>query len=407
MAEPIVKPTIKPGDDEVDSLDRTVQWLVPGAANDFRFQDIAEGTRTPPICDRYCVLVTVGRPGGPDDPSEGAPGLAVSLYKGRYTPGVTPPSGDLLASGTTDGDGYFCYDLPDDGPNAGIRPRFAIVTAPGDCLRADGAPLVTYGYFSISPAPVCQVAFAYCHVLITADITEDAHPTITVGGPFGFRQEIDEDTATFTACYLVPVTSLGSLPSGGLVTMQAETLSGDQWNGSGWSNACQTLTVACGGEYSVNLEQDDYSDCFVPATAEFTRGGRCGDDCNPLGLMSKKMEVRLSAYPSYSGGTSPLGKLEGVWTPCDITPVYGFGGLSHVQQGWIWDSGCVSGIRVQLGSGGLTANVYSGDGCGEADLVRTVAISFRWNACSPCDLSFTADWAGTLVLVEIRETCDG
>ncbi len=260
-------------------------------------------------CPVYCIQVHE------QGTSTGVAGLTATIHG-------TLSGSPWSVSGTTDATGQWCYTLPTTG--AIPVPSYGVASDPAGCQCG--------AMFGGS----CTVAFVRCKATVAIAITDAAAPTIGVEIDRGYWIETrTSGTSTWTLCYLA---QYGTYPSPEIVTFGTNATAPGLW-----PEMCATVTVACGGSYSIDLTQVDLSSCYFNTgnpsclgslTLYSCNGGSSyGKGPNYRGVIPKKLQAKFTSNdPSISFGTDG-----GVWIDLTGSPILNsFGTVT----GYTWDSGC-------------------------------------------------------------------
>jgi hypothetical protein len=315
----------------VAGLDGTVQWLVPGAGDDFRFQDIAMDTRDPgpPYCPpTFCLKDCAGSP---------ISGAQINFYlpEDVYTPeGLIPE-----LSGVTGGDG--CYTTPP--IDAELYPSGVVPQ-----IVHDGTTL-NLGFAVQDDATNCTSTYRYCYDKATVifNTTAEAEPAFDPLGPGDAT-----GTLTTTIKRIRRCSSPGSLPA----TIEWRVYP----TVPGFRDVCGTVTVGCNETAIVDATMYDFRPCYVDGY-DVPGSGRCAGDLgcsygkgpNFRGVLSRVMEVQFTSLD----GLNRFADDEGEWIELNHYYVY-HALFPTVPIADVWTSGCrgPKGNYVSNGPSGCLLN---------------------------------------------------
>lgn len=255
-------------------LNGQVFWLEPGAAGDFRFQAVRKGG---------------GGGGGPC-------AYKVTL-KNRRTNAIISGASVTFGGGT--------------GPDvSGSTDSTGAFTAPG-AVGQHTTVTVTFGGCSYTGAAGCStIDLCYCRASLTVTSSVGT-PTINPPWPGSTTSP-----GNYTYCDIRPCTQVADLPKTFAIKVTA----------AGFASACQSVTVNCGDDATVDLVLAGIPSCYVDVSNSITC---CGANCtNPStlggsGVLPSVLKITFTSLPVTVGGvTAPrpiFGADEGVQITLPLT----------------------------------------------------------------------------------------
>jgi hypothetical protein len=332
----------------VAGLNSKVEWLIPGALGDWRFQHVARGTTGPTGC-----IVTVHL----QDRATGA-GIAGGAVTIRRL-------GAVVATGTTNSSGDYAVGSLATGTTFQVTIVYDGLTQVG--TASCGGTL----------------SFSYCKAIVTLTTEPDSLATFgssTLSPPP--LEDLGGGMNRWTYRELFPTSTPSRLPAD--VTIAASK--------DGYVSRCVDVTVHCGDNIAVALPMFNYvDDYFVPVCA--CPAAPCqdlGDAPDNAGIAPKVLLIRWSVvYQVDPGGPAapgPLGYTSAsifgsnaeTWIPITWDGVNGNG--LNTFAGSLWDSGC-------LASDGRTITCPSG-----TPATRACASTRTTLRCNVGDVTFTANY---------------
>ena len=245
-------------------------------------------------CNSGCTIFCVQVHGYGDQSVEGLP---VTLMDKETSPTWTH-------TGTTDSSGKYCYTV-----TGSEKPKYVTV---------DGDHCSTPAVFYVDPktSDTCTATFFYCSFTITFSVNPDANPVISsVPNLFATETRNDDGSEfTWTWCRL-DTGSPNNYPRNVKFTATTYDSRGRNYGPNPlWPQICKTVTINCGHDYTLDLVQSYWGDCYYPAVG-CDKGCDKGVGPSYRGLISKMLQVRLSSNSGLFADD------EGVWIDLTGGPI--------------------------------------------------------------------------------------
>ena len=316
-------------------LGGSVQELHQDRFGFWRLQSIKVGTRSTTPCPLQINL---------KDYCTGSPisGAVVTIYSA---------TGSTLATGSTDSSGNYTFPSPVPSGSAGWT------------IAYGGA---TFGWTSFSNPFCVPVDLCYAHAELDATCDDSESTITTIPSPWTSVSNATPGSATFKyaaidLCSLhrfptfpIAVTAFATPPFGGVFS-----------DASGYLVGCESVSVACGADTSVDVPQFKFSDCYFHASIGVY--GVCPDvGCatsfgpDNRDLMPHSIQVRLTTVSHPCGLVSGISRSGPLFADDDGQWITLTGSEPGGSTPYLYDSGCRGGNGNFLTLGGVNcSNPYT------------------------------------------------